>query len=442
MKRTDDLVSVADEDNKQLQMKTDDLLAMIRSSVERDLGPGAKSAHRMKETFADIDIDGNGKVDNKEFEKAMKKLNVNVTFREIDLIYQRFDKDKSGFIDYKEFLELMNFQNPHISKQLKIKTDDLVEKIRTEIELELGPGATNSRRIKEIFADIDRDGNGTIDKSEFEKAMKKLNVRITFREIDMLYERFDADNSGFMSYNGFLKLLDFTAKTNKIPDKIESNSKVNDLIDKIRRSIEDYLGPGASSARRIKEVFAAIDTNNNGEIDKREFEKAMIKLRVDLTSREIDMIFEKFDYNGSRSINYEEFLRFIDFDGSRNSNNRSRSSSGVDRDGGIDPRLKMKINDLLDKIRKNLHEELGAGATSARRVKQTFDDFDLDGNGELDKREFARAMIKLRVRLTADEIDLLYDRFDKNSNGTISYSEFLVLLDLDKNDTPEGKRSY
>jgi Ca2+-binding EF-hand superfamily protein len=47
---------------------------------------------------------------------------------------------------------------------------------------------------------------------------------------------------------------------------------------------------GSQSAGRIKAIFAEIDRDNSGTIDRDEFAKAMKILRVDLTSREIQAV--------------------------------------------------------------------------------------------------------------------------------------------------------
>ena len=58
----------------------------------------------------------------------------------------------------------------------------------------------------------------------------------------------------------------------------------------IHTCIHASLMSGSQSAGRIKAIFAEIDRDNSGTIDRDEFAKAMEILRVDLTSREIQAV--------------------------------------------------------------------------------------------------------------------------------------------------------
>ena len=45
----------------------------------------------------------------KEFEKALKSLRVDHTTKELDAVFDYIDDDKSGSIDYDEFLDLLGY---------------------------------------------------------------------------------------------------------------------------------------------------------------------------------------------------------------------------------------------------------------------------------------------------------------------------------------------
>ena len=70
------------------------------------------------------------------------------------------------------------------------------------------------------------------------------------------------------------------------------------LVDRVRRGIEDYLGSGDRSARRVRDIFEDIDRNRNGLVDKGEFKEALRLLRVSLD--DVDDIFDYYDtdHNG------------------------------------------------------------------------------------------------------------------------------------------------
>ena len=60
------------------------------------------NAVRVIDLFRDWDDDGNGKVDKKEFRKAMKALGLDVPRKEVDGLFDTFDPDGGGSIEYNE----------------------------------------------------------------------------------------------------------------------------------------------------------------------------------------------------------------------------------------------------------------------------------------------------------------------------------------------------
>ena len=110
-----------------------------------------------------------------------------------------------------------------------------------------------------MFADIDGDNSGTIDKGEMTKALKVLRVDVSSREIDDLFRRFDVDGDGRLGYNEYLSLLGFNRDVGRKSSL--SNDRKSDLVslvDRIRLKIEDNLGSEAQSGKRVKEVSLSI----------------------------------------------------------------------------------------------------------------------------------------------------------------------------------------
>ena len=146
-----------------------------------------------------------------------------------------------------------------------------------------------------------------------------------------VFDRFDRRGEGSIDYLRFLELIGFSAThTSSSSSASSSSEEVTLLVEKVRRSLEDYAGTGeqtphihtyihtlpvsvklkihmgssqkplcyihtilgSQSAGRIKAIFAEIDRDNSGTIDRDEFAKAMKVLRVDLTSREIQAVLQ------------------------------------------------------------------------------------------------------------------------------------------------------
>ena len=60
-------------------------------------------------------------------------------------------------------------------------------------------------RIKNIFNQFDKNKNGTIEKKELATLCIALNDPLSQAELHDFYAKFDDDNSGYISYEEFLK---------------------------------------------------------------------------------------------------------------------------------------------------------------------------------------------------------------------------------------------
>eukprot|EP01035_Chromulina_nebulosa_P026333 gene26333-34449_t len=204
--------------------------AVRRIFSSRRFEEGSQSAGRIKTIFAEIDSDNSGTIDQGEFAKAMRILRVDLTSREIQEVFDRFDRRGGGSIDYINFLELIGFAPTRTSSSSSSseETNLLVEKIRRRLEDYAGSGSQSAGQIKAIFAEIDSDNSGTIDQGEFAK----------------VFDRFDRRGSGSIDYMNFLELIGF-APTHPFSTPSSSSSsseEVKLLVEKIRRRLEDYAG--------------------------------------------------------------------------------------------------------------------------------------------------------------------------------------------------------
>jgi len=84
---------------------------------------------------------------------------------------------------------------------------------------------------------------------------------------------------------------------------------------RIREALIDYLGPGARTTQKIKEVFFNMDRDNCGMIDKRDFEKVMSELRVEVNRVDTDRLYEQYDTKRTGVMDYMLFLSHLNFSG-------------------------------------------------------------------------------------------------------------------------------
>ena len=105
--------------------KIEDLLGHLRSILTQRGYSGIMS---MRRTFMIIDENSNKKITFDEFEKLFKKYRYDLSPEEINNLFNYFDKDGSGFIDYDKFINgicgNLNKFRKDVLKQVFIKLDD------------------------------------------------------------------------------------------------------------------------------------------------------------------------------------------------------------------------------------------------------------------------------------------------------------------------------
>ena len=57
-------------------------------------------------------------------------------------------------------------------------------------------------------------------------------------------------------------------------------------------------------------------------------------------------------------------------------------------------------------------------------IQETFDYFDGDDNGSIDRKEFAKVMDALGADMSEDELDFGFEVIDGDASGEIDFDEF------------------
>ena len=140
--------------------------------------------------------------------------------------------------------------------------------------------------IRDIFHEVDRNGNGTIDMIEFGNAYKEFFDRsVTVvdgesreEDIQRLFRALDADNTGTISYSDF------------VVGALSSLVEIDNIT--------------------LRKVFEALDTDNAGTIT-REKIKAFITEDGPYSKEQIDDIVENAHVLDKGSIEFEEFRELM-----------------------------------------------------------------------------------------------------------------------------------
>ena len=136
--------------------------------------------NEFKEAFEIFDKDKDGYITTKELGDIMKNLGQTPSEAELQDMINEVDIDGNGTIDFKEFLGLM---------ARKMRDNDSEEE------------------LIEAFKVFDRDGNGLISNVELQHVMTSLGENVTMDEVDEMIKEADLDGDVYINYEEFVKMI-------------------------------------------------------------------------------------------------------------------------------------------------------------------------------------------------------------------------------------------
>ena len=151
---------------------------MIVNNTDIEMNP--EKITEFKEAFEIFDKDRDGYITTKELGDIMKNLGQTPSEAELQDMINEVDIDGNGTIDFKEFLGLM---------ARKMRDSD------TEEEL------------IEAFKVFDRDGNGLIGADELLHVMTSLGESVTLEEVEEMIKEADLDGDGYINYEEFVRMI-------------------------------------------------------------------------------------------------------------------------------------------------------------------------------------------------------------------------------------------
>ena len=207
------------------------------------------------------------------------------------------------------------------------------------------------------------------------------------------------------------------------------------------KSVAEQLRDTLSAqAVRVIDLFREWDEDQDGTVSKKEFRKAMPMLGLGEVPRsEIDALFDEWDPDGSGSLDLKELNKClrrgaeVQLDASMQAGAAGEitlkaATKHTIRKGPTRATTIRKI-DLDEDSDKSYAQQLRDALTQqAVRVIDLFREWDEDGDGEVSKAEFRRAMPLLGLDVPREEIDKLFDEWDPDGSGTIELRELNTFL--------------
>eukprot|EP00397_Hematodinium_sp_SG-2012_P000060 GEMP01000060.1.p1 GENE.GEMP01000060.1~~GEMP01000060.1.p1 ORF type:complete len:3670 (+),score=1304.13 GEMP01000060.1:198-11207(+) len=273
-----------------------------------------------------FDINHDGELSRGEFERMLKRLEVTMTADEVDAMIDEFDMDGSGTVSLSEFAWRMN----------AAKLQDVISAIKAHVEKE-------AISLYDVFLQADENHDGVLTLAEFHSIFQSLRVPMGKAKMQMIFNLFDSDRSGVVSYREFLQRFDYRA-TERTPSQKEKLTLTGaqwqqGAMSAIKRKLLQVKTPA-------REFLAHYDVNEAGSLTMPNFRRALWALGFEINQTESDKVFDLFD---------EE---------------RRRGPAARGRPGAVHKVRRVDIDTVLAKLRtvESKDDKRAEDWSSARRV--------------------------------------------------------------------------
>ena len=286
------------------------------------------------------------------------------------------------------------------------------------------------------------------------------DFEVGMKQNAMEYDAADVDQDSKLDFDEFCKMIrdreqgahtDEELRTRFDQLDSDGSGKI-EVHEYLQFSLKDSL---ARSSERVCDLFKRWDEDKSGSVDKREFIRAIKSLGFDIPEQDIALVFDQLDDDKSGHLEYKELNTMLRKGSGASAAQRNLSRNNQRRDGG--PGAKLTAKNLnanfdgnrvaalppmvrLDPGEGGIPEQLNAIlAKHSVKLIDLFRDWDMDGNGAIDKKEFRMAVTALGYDVEKKDMDAAFDLLDDVKDGFIEYNEFKQALSKNSKKSALGK---
>lgn len=180
--------------------KVDSIQQLLRTKMETLAGFSSDPSLVVRKLFKDISKDGTTLNEDAFVRLVTTKFNFQGYESEIQALFKRFDVDRSGSVDVKEFLDIV------LSKGAA-NYGTVIGRVREVLAKRAG-GVSSLKSFATQFKLLDTEKDGTVNRQELEwgftKFLRGFGLQLSDRELDALFGVFDVDSDGRITYDEFV----------------------------------------------------------------------------------------------------------------------------------------------------------------------------------------------------------------------------------------------
>ena len=171
----------------------------------------------LRDLFDRFDKEKNGFLSRKEMLAAVHSLGVKLSEEEAMALADHFDTNRNGTVAFSEFSFGFFNRRSLISKWRMAK----------------GPGMRSDASIMMMFRKYDMDASGRLEADEFARCLSEMGINLSELELQILAERFDEDKDGYIQPKEFLKFMKELVAEDAIAKKEQREKHANSILENI-----------------------------------------------------------------------------------------------------------------------------------------------------------------------------------------------------------------
>ncbi|ETI51367.1 hypothetical protein L917_04967 [Phytophthora nicotianae] len=396
-----------------------------------------------------------------DFHRHLGMLQIQLSPPKCRELFVRFDKDGDGVIDTIEFVTTLFSKENRSSRPSSarssrsesdqdpsLSTKQLVATIREKMD----QLSEETDRFQQAFMLLGKPTG--ISRSDLNTAMKKLGLSVSNKQLQDLFATFDFDKTGDLDVNKFVQgvMLDDNSTSfwlsvkdrQKVEDSrrklysmavasVQESWTIADIERMLREKIEQRTSRSSDCFRQAFRIFKKV----NG-IKPHEFHAALEAIGLALTRVQSDILFRRFDKDGSGDIDLNEFIHGVlppDYMGISwvaAADEMHRIEAKKKKEEALaNPDQYMTEIEMeswsLDEIEMRIRDKImQTTSRSSDTFRQAYKIFKKASHVTMD--EFRERLLALGFRLTPAQCLGLFKRYDTDNSNDLDLQEFCLKI--------------
>ena len=372
----------------------EEVMDKIRKMANKRKGMDLKAA------FVKFDINNDGTIEPHELDMVLRSLGIELESFELDAVFNRFDPDGGGSIDYAEFS--YTFYNRRAIAKASMTGSKIL------------PGAAGSGDGVETSIDQERGSKSTPNLHGGSSELNEEDATLKTSMSNSLMPTVKLATSSEMMVSKILRALTIKGA----PLETMDSARREEYADRAIRKIAE-----ASMKKKrfdLKGAFEKFDLDGNGTVDKVEFVSIMQGFDPGVSEMEALAAFDRFDPSGDGAIDFEEFS-FTFYN--RRTFSESTKKIKKRRALGVTQRRKAaeKQTELLHRIENYFNTP---------ECRSVFSEFADRSTQTLDLAGLNASMSQLNLDLNKDEVSLILNTLNEGLHHAVTYDEFKNIVKL------------